>query len=85
MAARCDGVPTSLSRICISSVVKARVGAASGHARLIIVSQKIRQPRIQNVARRLTKRSAVRSLERSAWQPDFRILWKVSIFQRNVY
>ena len=50
-----------------------------------IVSQKMRHPRMQNIASRLTSRSAVRSFECSALQPDFRILWKVSIFQRSAY
>jgi hypothetical protein len=47
---------------------------------LIIVNQKIRQLKMQNVASRLTSRSAVRSFDCSAWQPDLRTLWKVSIF-----
>ena len=34
---------------------------------------------------RLTSRSAVRSFTSSALQPDFSILWKVSIFQRIAY
>ena len=50
-----------------------------------IVSQNMRQLKMQNKARRLTSRSAVRSLDRSAWQPDFRILWKTSIFLRHAY
>jgi hypothetical protein len=33
----------------------------------------------------LTRRSAVRSFEASALQPDFRILWKTSIFHRSEY
>jgi ABC-type antimicrobial peptide transport system permease subunit len=47
------------------------------------VSQKMRQPRMHWMDRKLTNRSAVRSFDASARQPDFRILWKVSIFQRD--
>jgi hypothetical protein len=42
--------------------------------RLIIVIQKILQLRMQKTAIRLTSRSAVRSLDSSALQPDFKIL-----------
>ena len=66
----------------ISRGVKASVGRAFRVERFSIVSQKIRQPRTQNVASKLTSRSAVRSFDCSARQPDFIILWKVSIFQR---
>ena len=41
---------------------------------LSIVNQKIRQPKMQNIASRLTRRSAVRSFDCSEQQPDFRIL-----------
>src|ERR1700722_13618606 len=45
----------------------------------------MRQSRMQNMAMRFTRRSAVRSFDASALQPDFMILWKTSIFQRNAY
>src|SRR3954449_405344 len=66
-------------------VVSARVGEAVGATRFIIVIQKMRQLRMQNTAIRLTIRSAARSLDASALQPDFRILWNVSIFHRIAY
>lgn len=69
----------------ISASVNASLGLARGSARLSIVSQKLRQLRMQKIAIRLVNRSAVRSCESSALQPDFRILWKVSIFQRIAY
>lgn len=47
-----------------------------------IVNQKIRQLMMQTTETGLASRSAVRSRDSSALQPDFRILWKVSIFQR---
>ncbi len=50
-----------------------------------MVIQNMRQLRMQKIAIRLTIRSAVRSFESSALQPDFKILWKVSIFQRMAY
>lgn len=53
--------------------------------RLSIVIQKIRQLRMQKTEIRFTSRSAVRSLDASALQPDFNILWNVSIFQRIAY
>ncbi len=65
--------------------VSATVGGAAGATRFIMVIQKIRQLRMQNTAIRFTMRSAARSFEASALQPDFRILWKVSIFQRIAY
>ena len=40
---------------------------------------------MQNSARRLAIRSADRRRDSSARQPDFRILWKVSTFQRIAY
>jgi len=40
---------------------------------------------MQNIAIRLARRCAVRRRESSARQPDFRILWNVSIFQRMAY
>lgn len=58
----------------ISNAVNARVALACRVERLSIVDQKIRQLKMQNAANRLTNRSAVRSFDRSAWQPDFRIL-----------
>jgi hypothetical protein len=54
-------------------------------SRLSIVSQKILQLRMQNTDIRLTSRSAVRSCDSSALQPDFKILWNVSIFHRIAY
>ena len=59
-----------------------RAGSRSGSTRLSIVNQNTRQLRIQNTARSLTSRSAVRSRACSARQPDFRTLWKTSIFRR---
>src|SRR5205807_7593059 len=86
----CHGLLGALSWIsrsstCISMVVSARVGEAVGATRFIIVIQKMCQLRMQNTAIRLTILSAARSLEASALQPDFRILWNVSIFQRIAY
>ena len=69
----------------ISTAVKATVGEIMGATRFTIVIQKMRQLRMQNTAIRLTIRSAARSFDSSALQPDFRILWKVSIFQRMAY
>jgi hypothetical protein len=43
-------------------------------ARFSIVIQKIRQLRMQKTAIKFTSRSAVRSLDSSALQPDFKIL-----------
>ena len=43
------------------------------------------QPRMHSIAIRLVSRCAVRSRESSTRQPDFRILWNVSIFQRSVW
>src|SRR5665213_3417930 len=60
-------------------------GAAFDEVRVRIVNQNTRQLRIQKTAMRLASRSAVRSLESSARQPDLRILWKTSIFQRIAY
>ena len=54
--------------------VRAVVGCSSVAVRLIIVIQKIRQARMQKEEIRLTNRSAVRSFDSSALQPDFRIL-----------
>ncbi len=45
----------------------------------------MRQATTQQVAMRLTKRAAVRSRDSSTRQPDFRILWNSSIFQRSAY
>jgi transposase-like protein len=57
----------------------------SGWARADMVSQKIRQLTTATKAKNLTSRSAVRRRTSSALQPDFMILWKVSIFQRIAY
>src|SRR4051812_44888327 len=75
----------SSSRILISVGVSAVSAGASGAVRLSMVSQKIRQLTIQYTAIKLARRSAVRSLDSSALQPDLRILWKVSIFHRSAY
>ena len=58
---------------------------SAGFTRWIIVIQKARQLRMQNTATNRVRRSVVRSLDSSARQPDLRILWKVSIFQRKAY
>src|SRR5438874_10678004 len=42
----------------------------------------MRQLTMQKIDIRFTSRSAVRSLDSSALQPDLRILWNSSIFQR---
>lgn len=68
-----------------SSCIKARVGSAFGSFLLIIVIPKMRHARKQQVAIEFTKRGAVRSFDCSTLQPDFRILWKSSIFQRIAY
>ena len=67
---------TSWSSSRISSAVNATSGSASGAARFIMVIQKIRQLRMASTETRFTRRLAVRSLEVSALQPDFNILWK---------
>jgi hypothetical protein len=76
---------TSASSSRSSILVNASSGGASGAARLIMVIQKMRQLRMQRTANRFTSRSAVLSFDSSALQPDFRILWKVSIFHRMEY
>ena len=58
----------------ISSAVNAIPGLALSAARFIMVIQKMRQLRIANTEIKLTSRLAVRSLEASVLQPDFRIL-----------
>ena len=73
------------SRIFVSNPVSTKAGSRFGLARLSMVSQNTRQLRIQNTASSLTSRSAVRNRACSARQPDFRILWKTSIFQRMAY
>src|ERR1700723_2607436 len=45
----------------------------------------MRQLRMQNSEKRFANRSAVRNLDSSALQPDLRILWNISIFQRIAY
>ena len=62
------------SKISISIFVKATSGGASGVARLTIVSQKTRQPTMHRTASRFVSRSAVRSRDASARQPDFKTL-----------
>ncbi|SAL32141.1 hypothetical protein AWB69_02768 [Caballeronia udeis] len=75
---------TIRSRSSTSVCVRANWAGAWAAHRLSMVSQKIRQLRIQNTEMRLAKRSAVRNFDSSV-SPDFRILWKVSIFQRIAY
>jgi hypothetical protein len=50
-----------------------------------MVIQKILQLTMQRIAMRFASRSAVRSFASSALQPDFKILWKVSIFHLCAY
>ena len=69
----------------ISVEVKAVSAGACGAHRLIIVSQNMRQLRMQNTEIRFASRSAVRSFESWALHPDLRILWNLSIFQRMAY
>ena len=76
---------TSRSRRSVSVCVSAVWGGASGAQRLSSVSQKTRHERMQKMAIRFVSRLAVRSCDSSALQPDFRILWNVSIFQRIAY
>ena len=76
---------TRWSRILISGGVKAIVGGASGAARAIIVNHITRQLTMQNTATKFANLSAVRNLASSARQPDFKTLWKTSIFQRMAY
>lgn len=76
---------TSRSRSAISALVRARPAAPSGAERLIIVIQNTRQLRMQNTAISFTRRSAVLSRAASTRQPDFRTLWKTTIFQRSAY
>lgn len=63
----------------------ARVGGAPGAERLSIVIEKTLQLRIQKTEIRLVRRSAVRSFDSSALQPDLRVLWKTSIFHLKAY
>lgn len=56
---------------------------ASGLVRFSIVIQKTHQRSRQKIAMKLTSRSALRNFPSSALQPDFNILWKISIFQRS--
>ena len=72
------------ARRSVSRGVSGKEGLADPVLRFHFVSQKIRSLKVQERARRLTKRSAVRSLDRSATQPDFKILGKVSIGKRSV-
>ena len=69
----------------VSNSVSTRDASNSGLIRLSIVNQNTRQLRIQNTASNRISRSAVHRRARSARQPDFRILWKTSIFQRMEY
>lgn len=68
----------------MSRGVSGKEGLADPVVRFNFVSQKIRSLKVQRRARRLTRRSAVRSLDRSATQTDFKILGKVSIGRRSV-
>src|SRR5918998_5959795 len=76
---------TARSMTVISASVSADRGEALGAILLIIVVQKMRQRRMQKTAIGLVSRSAVRSRAASTRQPDFRILWKSSTFQRWAY
>ncbi len=64
---------------------KASVGEAVGAARLVMVNQKIRQLKMQNVASRLTSRSAVLSFDSSALQPNFNIIFTSRLRYRAFY
>src|SRR6185437_9172252 len=77
--------PIRRSNNSVSVEAKATVGGALGAVRFIIVNQNTRQLRTQKTVIRLDSRSAVRSLESSPRHPDFRILWKTSIFQLMPY
>src|SRR5579871_2008296 len=69
----------------ISRAVSAQPGLSFGHTLFSIVNQKIRQPRMQNMATRLTRRSAARSFNFSALKPDLSILKNSSIFHLMEY
>src|ERR1019366_10651018 len=73
------------SRSTISASVSATVGGESGEVRASIVSHNTRQLMMQKTETRFARRSAVRNFASSARQPDFKILWKTSIFQRIAY
>ena len=74
-----------IQRIAGGGVLRDIVGDASEAVRLSIVNQRTRQLMMQKTAMRFASRSAVRSFDSSALQPDLRILWKTSIFQRMAY
>jgi hypothetical protein len=57
-----------------SVLVKTSLAGRSGDTRLTIVSHSTRQARMHRIAIRLASRSALRSLESSARQPDLRTL-----------
>jgi hypothetical protein len=60
-------------------------GLSFGRALFSIVNQKIRQPRMQKMAIRLTRRSAARSFNFSALKADLSILKNSSIFHLMEY
>jgi hypothetical protein len=60
-------------------------GEAFEEARFSIVIQNTRHPKMQNTAIRFAKRYVMRSFESLALQPEFRILWNVSICQCIAY
>jgi hypothetical protein len=68
-------VRTMRSSNSISVEVKAASAGACGAHRLFIVSQNMRQLRMQNTAIRFASRSAGRSFESSSLHSDLRILW----------
>src|SRR5262249_60028739 len=65
--------------------VNAPAGGGVGAAAPVIVNQTARQPTMHRIANKLVNRSAVRSFDCSARQPDLSTLWNVSIFQRIEY
>jgi hypothetical protein len=65
---------TNRSRMRSSISVKTSSGLASGAMRLVMVSQKTRQLRIQKTASRFVSRAVVLRRDCLARQPDFRIL-----------
>lgn len=80
------------SIIAISLAVSAQPGLSLVRALFNIVSQKILYSRMQNMAIRLTRRSATRSFNFSALKPDMRILknprsstsWNTRRFSRSL-
>ena len=69
----------------ISVSVNTKLAGSSGDTRLSWHIHNTRHARMHMIAIKLASRSAFRSFESSARQPDFSTLWKVSIFHLNVY